>query len=465
MPGSLFSEFGPSSKDAWEKLAQKELKGRLHELPPWAIADELSFEPYVTSQQTELEKMAAMQRCQKKTPGWINMPEVTFTDPRKTNANIKNALANGADAIVLNLRDTELNRCEFPKLLHSLRLSDTPVFFQTGQNSGQLFSEISRHAGYYLKGGVAFDPVAEWMRTAKPFDESINAISELLHHTKNMREFRPYMVQTHLYHDQGASPVQELAYGIAATVTYMDLLTNNGVAPLLAFNRILFSVSVGTQYLTEIAKLRAFRYLLRNISRAYGLPDALCAPFLRARTSSFYHCGSSPHTNMIRACSEAMSAVIGGCNALTVQAFDQHRSVHTDFSERIARNVSSVLSYESALGVVADPAAGSYMLEDMSCKLADAAWKLFLDMEEKGGLIKCFENGLIQIELKKSLEQKVNALNHDQVMVGVNRFTEPGETAQNNTVHLDTNTTQPFTILNDRSSLSDYFHQHSLTKK
>jgi methylmalonyl-CoA mutase len=464
MPGSLFSEFGPSSKDAWEKLAQKELKGKLHEMPAWTISDELSFEPYLTGPEMDPEKMAAMQQCQKKTHGWINMPELTFTDPRKTNAAIKNALASGAEAIVLNLRDTELNRCEFPKLLHSLRLSDTPVFFQTDQNSGQLFSEISRHAGYYIKGGVAFDPLARWMQTAKPFDESINAISELLHHTKNMREFRPYMVQTHVYHNQGANPVQELAYTIAATAAYMDLLTDNGLAPLLAFNRILFSVSIGTQYLTEIAKLRALRYLLQKISRAYGLPDELCRPFLQARTSSFYHSGTLPHTNMIRACSEAMSAVIGGCNALTVQAYDQHQGTHSDFSERIARNVSAVLSFESALGVVADPAAGSYMLEDMSVRLADAAWKSFLDIEQDGGLIKCFERGFIQKELQKSLDQKANALNGDQVMVGVNRFTGPGEIIEADTENSANDTGRPFPLLNDRR-LSDYFRQHSLTKK
>jgi methylmalonyl-CoA mutase len=464
MPGSLFSEFRPSSKDAWEKLAQKELKGKLHELPPWTISPELTFEPYLTRDETDFEKIAALQQCQKKTTGWLNMPDITFTDPRKTNAAIKNTLNNGADAIFLDLRDMEINRCEFPKLLHNLRLSDTPVFFQTDKNGGQLFSEISKHAGYYLKGGVAFDPLSHWMRTGKPIKNPINSISELLHHTKTMREFRPYMVETHLYHNQGADPVQELAYTIAATVTYMDLLTDNGVAPLLAFSRILFSISVGTHYLTEIAKLRAFRYLLRKVSRAYGLPDELCIPFLQARTSSFYRSCTSLHTNMIRASSEAISAVIGGCNALTVQAYDHHSGIHSDFAERIARNVSSVLSYESALGIVADPAAGSYMLENMSYKLADAAWTLFLDIEEKGGLVKCFENGFIQNELKKSLERKVNALNHGQVMVGVNHFTEPGETIQTNTKTLDNSTAQQFTLLNDKY-LSDYFHQPNLTKK
>jgi methylmalonyl-CoA mutase len=457
MSGSLFSEFAPSSKTIWEKLAQKELKGKLGELPSWTIAAHVSIDPYLTSGELDAEKTADLQQAQKTLPGWLNMPEIVLTDPRKTNAIIKKALENGAQAILLDLGNTELDHCEFPKLLHGLRLSDTPVFFKTDKNAGQLFAEISKHAGYYLKGGLAFDPISHWMLTGRSFSESITSISELLHQTRNMREFRPYMVQTHLYHNNGADPVQELAFAIAAAATYMDLLTDLGITPLLAFNRILFSISVGPQYLTEIAKLRAFRYLLQKISRAYGLPDELCTPFLQARTSLFYHAGSAMHTNMIRSSCEAMSAVIGGCNALTVQAFDDHFGAPDDFSRRIAQNVSSVLCHESALSLVADPAAGSFLLETMSLKIADEAWKMFLKIEEMGGLIKCFENGFVQSALKKSFDQKVQGLNQNQVMVGVNRFTQ----AENKEIHHSkTNPASADGLLSEHF-LSDYYHAAS----
>ncbi|MCF2518244.1 methylmalonyl-CoA mutase family protein [Dyadobacter sp. CY351] len=380
-----FPEFSPSDKNAWEQRADKELKGRLKTLSDWTIGADLHLEPYVTRSEIAPEKMASMQACQKKTPGWQNLPMVKFSEPRPTNSAMKHALENGADSIMLDLGNASIAHCEFPKLLHGIRLSDTAIYFQTQENAADVFKEISKNAGYYLKGGIAFDPVAHQMRTGKSIGNSIDAIVSVLNQSRNMREFRAYIVEGHLFHNNGATPVQELAMLISATVNYLDLLTDKGISPLTAFNRALFTISIGTNFLSEIAKLRAFRFLLRKISNAYQLPAKLCTPFIQAQTSTFNDSASEPYTNMIRSASEAMSAVMGGCNALTVRPYDESTNKQSDFSARIARNVSSILAHESALAYVADPAAGSYMLEKMSLDMAARAWELFLEMEESGG--------------------------------------------------------------------------------
>ncbi|SKB91719.1 methylmalonyl-CoA mutase family protein [Dyadobacter psychrophilus] len=429
MSARLFSDFSPSGKDAWEKQAEKELKGRLKTLSDWTIGADLHLAPYLTNSEIDPEKMAAMQACQKKSPGWQNVPVVKFSEPRKTNVGMKHALENGADAILLDLGSADVAHCEFPKLLHGIRLSDTAIYFQTAENTADVFKEISKNAGYYLKGGIASDPIAEWMRTGKHFIDNINAIVSVLDQTRNMREFRVYMVDGQLFHNNGASPVQELAMMISGIVNYVDLLTDKEISPLTAFNRTMFSLSVGPEFFAEIAKLRAFRFLLSKISDAYQLPRALCKPFLQVQTSSFYNANVAPNTNMIRGSSEAMSAVMGGCNALTVRPFDHPFREPNDFSERIARNVSSILAHESALAYVADPAAGSYTLEKMSLDMADKAWELFLDMEAKGGFIKCFETGFIQNALKASLAQKAKDLGEDKVMIGVNKFIEDADSS------------------------------------
>ncbi|MCF0063707.1 methylmalonyl-CoA mutase family protein [Dyadobacter chenwenxiniae] len=428
MAARLFSDFSPSGPDAWQIQAEKELKGRLKTLSDWRIGVDLHLAPYLTLSETDPETMAAMQACQKKIPGWQNIPSVKFTDPRKTNVAMKQALANGADVILLDLGNTDLIHCEFPKLLHGIRLSDTAIYFRTGENAGDVFKEISKNAGYYLKGGVAFDPVAHWMRTGKSFADNLNAVISVLNQTRNMREFRAYMVEGHLFHNNGATLVQELGMMVSATVNYLDLLTDQKISPLIAFNRVLFSISIGTDFLAEIAKLRAFRFLLKKIADAYQLPHELCTPFIHAQTSTFFNADAAPYTNMIRASSEAMSAVMGGCNGLTVMPYDHQLKEQNDFSDRIARNVSSILSHESALAYVADPAAGSYMLEKMSLDIADKAWELFLEMEEKGGFVKCFETGFIQNQLNAALSHRIKDLSEGKVMIGINKYSEDTDT-------------------------------------
>jgi len=462
MPALLFSDFFPASKDSWEKIADKELKGQLKELSDWNIGSNIHFEPYLTEADTDAARLAGMQACQKKIPGWQNMPEVKFEAPFKTNAAIKHALENGADAIILDLGDTDLIHCEFPKLLHGIRLSDTPIYFRTAQNAENLFREISKNAGYYLKGGIAMDPIAHVLRTGTAVIDQIKSIATVLNQTRNMREFRVCMIDGNLYHNNGADQVQELALMIAATADYMDLITDEGIAPLTAFNRIIFSTSIGTEYLTEIAKIRALRYLLRRFSDAYQLPFKLCSPFIHARTSGFYQSWDAPHTNMIRASSEAMSAVIGGCNALTVTPYDAPLQDPSNFSARIARNVSSVLAHESGLAQVADPAAGSYMLETMSQQLAEHAWELFLEIEEKGGFMQCVESGFIQKQLNVSLEKKLNDLNSGKVMIGVNKFHEPGYDP-NPSENAGENSKSKGTMYMDDQNLAQCFRNSMLT--
>ena len=431
MSARLFSDFNAADKDAWEKQAEKELKGKLQTLSDWTIGSELHLEPYHTSADIDADHAAAMQACQKSIPGWKNMPELTFSEPLKTNADMKDALENGADAVILSLGKTSIKAYEFTKSLHGIKLSDTPVYFRTAESGLDLFREISKNAGYYLKGGIAFDPIANWMRTGEPVENHIHGIVSVLNESKNMRAFRPFMIEGHIYHNNGADQVQELSFMLAATVECLDLLTNEGVSPLVAFNRIFFSVSIGPEYLTEIAKLRALRYLLSKISDAYQLPAELCTPFIHAQTSTFYNANVAPYTNMIRSASEAMSGVVGGCDALTVVPYDNDLAEPNKFSARIARNVSLLLNHESAFGNVADPAAGSYMLETMSLKLADQAWEMFLNIEQQGGFMKSVESGFIGKELKKSLEQKVSDLNQKKVMVGVNKFAEGSPQIEN----------------------------------
>ncbi|GGH33872.1 hypothetical protein GCM10007423_24360 [Dyadobacter endophyticus] len=258
MSAKLFSEFSPSGKYAWKKLAAGELKGRTGLLDSWEIAAGLHFKPYVTAAEIDWETVAKVQKAQRKTAGWVNV------------------------------------------------------------NEGLI------------------------------------------------KESRPFSIEL-----QGTEPVSQLAGALAC---FSNLYYNQSPSPELAFEQTTFLVPLGCQYLTEIAKLRALRYLLSKMARAFGLPGH-SAPFIEASTSISYKVNEADYTNLIRATSQAMSAVIGGCDALTVLPYDQSANA---LAQRLATHVSYILEHESLLSQVADPAAGAYALEDMTLKLADAAWEAFL---------------------------------------------------------------------------------------
>lgn len=422
MSKNLFSEFAPSNKKTWQEQAEKEMNENLEKLKSTSQRAKIRVEPYLTAEDLNYAKVSDVQSAQKKVPGWLNFPKLKFSDPRATNFKIRAALESGANGVILDLDHTDLTKCEFPKLLHAIRLSDFPIYFENVQDPEILFDLISKGAGYYIKGGMACDPIANWMRTGNNYNAEISGIVELMNKTRNMREFLPVMVDGHIFHNAGADPVQEIAFSAATLVSYVDILTDLGIHPLMALNRFFFSISIGTEYISEIAKLRALRFVYRKITRAYKLPDELCNAFIHAKTSSFYNSELVPHNNMIRATTEAMSAVVGGCNALTVLPYDNSFKVSDEFSERIATNISSVMASETYLAHVADPSAGSYTIENLSIDMADAAWELFLKVEDQGGIFSSFKNGFVQDEIEKSWSEKIISIKDGRILIGVNKF-------------------------------------------
>ncbi len=115
-------------------------------------------------------------------------------------------------------------------------------------------------------------------------------------------------------------------------------------------------VPVGPAYFEEIAKFRALRRLC---------PDAR----IIARTSRWHATAYDPHVNLLRETTEAMSAIIGGCDALIVGQFTEARGMTDDLSERLALNTQLLLRDESYFGQVADPAAGSWYIESLTADL------------------------------------------------------------------------------------------------
>ena len=193
-------------------------------------------------------------------------------------------------------------------------------------------------------------------------------------------------------------------------------------------------MGVTSNYFMEIAKFRAGRMLWANIVKAYGPEkDCACKMFAHAVTSTWNQTVYDPYVNMLRGTTEAMSASIAGVHSLEVTPFDASFEAPTEFSQRIARNVELLLKHEAHFDQVVDPAGGSYYIETLTRSIADAAWKLFLEVEEKGGYVKAFEEGFIVERVKASAAAKdKNIATRRQILLGANQYPNFTETAADN---------------------------------
>jgi methylmalonyl-CoA mutase len=144
---------------------------------------------------------------------------------------------------------------------------------------------------------------------------------------------------------------------------------------------------------------------------------------MHAETSFWNMTIYDPYVNVLRTTTEAMSAALGGVDALTVKPFDAAFKTATEFSERIARNQQIILKEESHFNKVTDAAAGSYFIENLTDKIAAEAWRIFLEIEDAGGFIQALQKGVIQTMVREMQQTRLqNVATRKETILGTNQF-------------------------------------------
>ena len=179
----------------------------------------------------------------------------------------------------------------------------------------------------------------------------------------------------------------------------------------------------------QIAKFRAFRILFHQVALSYELEGFQPGTIKIHGVSSHWNKTLADiNNNMLRNTSEAMAAIIGGCDSIHITPHDSTLAPSSVSSRRIARNISNILKDEAYLDKVADPAAGSYYLENLTNELAKAAWALFKEIEKAGGFISSFKTNSIQDAIGKTRHKKFKHIaSRGTVIVGVNQYPDKTE--------------------------------------
>ena len=203
-------------------------------------------------------------------------------------------------------------------------------------------------------------------------------------------------------HEHGATATQEVAWALA-----------QGAERLAAGQPVTtIGFAVGSNHFMEIAKLRAARLLWAGVASAFGAPTAVR---LHARTAGENKTRYDASVNLLRVTTEALSAILGGCDSLTIApcGFDPH----------LADNVHHILREESHLDQVADPGAGAYSLEALTDAVAAEAWAAFQEIERAGGWAAFAASGALDAALASARAAKQEAVDtRRRTLVGTNNY-------------------------------------------
>lgn len=366
---NLFAEFAPTPKAGWISKIEKDLKGRPLTDLNWELDSSLIVAPFLHADDFAEKPEPILDNRDANT--WAVAEDIEVTDFKAANTQTLAALMAGVNAPRFVFEDFPTEN-QLSVLLENVALDYISTHFQEKtENHSPLsflknFHKIAGEKAAELKGAVHYDPFADGRHDVKSASDTINWTAE------NLPSFAVITVNAErFYHPEhsGEGAALELANALSAGENYLKRLTDNGLSVDLVQNHIAFRFQIGSSYFVELAKLRAFKLLWGNVLAAYDATPS--APRLFVRTSLVL-ADEDVNIHKIKATTQAMSAVMGGVETLTVAP-----SESSDFGRRIARNVQHLLSMESYLDRVADPAAGSYYIETLTEQLAETAWAAF----------------------------------------------------------------------------------------
>ena len=293
-------------------------------------------------------------------------------------------------------------------------------FIVAGEEQGHKKSDLS--------GTIQNDILKEFMvrnTYIYPPEPSMRIVADIIEYTSNeMPKFNSISISGYHMQEAGASLVQELAYTLADGKEYAKKAIEKGLDIDAFAGRLSFFFAIGMNFFMEAAKLRAARLLWHRIMTDLGAKNPR-SKMLRThcQTSGVSLQEQDPYNNVIRTAYEAMSAVLGGTQSLHTNALDEAMALPTDFSARIARNTQLILQEETGVSNVVDPLAGSYYVEKLTADLADAAWRLIKEVDEMGGMTKAVAAGMPKLRIEETAARRQADIDRgDQVIVGVNKY-------------------------------------------
>lgn len=411
---NLFSSFESTSKSEWIALLEKELKGEsIDKLQKVNPIEEIAYPSYFHRSDKGPEfsdpGVADFTRgVQQTSNDWHIGTCFRITTTQATNEEILTALMAGTTALVVHA--TNDATIDFSKLFAAVELQYIhSTFYPKTMEQAHDFAKF-----------VGENPAA----IVCDFNQALIAQKELFSNTN----LRPYGVNAYTAQQAGASTWQELAIALADGHELLVKQLDAGVAIDQAANAIHFVFGLGNNYFFEISKIRAFRSVWAQVVSVYEPKTAEAKKAIITAQTGFIRIGlKDPFTNLLRQTTEGMSAVIGGVFQLVIQPYDWHATPQkTDFTRRMATNISLLLKEESYLNYVIDPAGGAYAIDNLTVAIAERTWSEFQWIEKLGGI----EEDEVVTHLKAAIVEKAairlaKVQSKEDKIIGINSFENP----------------------------------------
>jgi methylmalonyl-CoA mutase len=419
------NDFTAQTKEDWLKQVSKELKGKpLDLVVRQALSSDLTLEPYYTKEENaDLEYLSSFENSHIKNSDdlsqvrWYNRAAVNFTNEGDTNKEILSLLNSGVEGVNIYI---EKPIKDWPKLLNGVALPYCEINFVFTElpTALEVIETFLISCGTnQIKGVFYFDQPLEWY--VENEKQLIDWYKEVIPLLNQFRSFRGIVIPAFGFQNKGFPITHEIAHTLHYMYRVVSQLAAYGIELKNLVRHMELMTSIGSKYNEEIAKIKAYRILSFQVFQSLGYATFDPSDLYISATSSIWNRAiQDEDNNILRNVVAAMAGAIGGVNGLYVQAHDKTFRESSEFSKRIAKNISVLMREESHLDKIVDPVAGSYYFKHLIDLTAKKSWEIFQEktnQEYDPG--KVLEEGE---QHRRSFLQKL--ADEKEVLIGVNKF-------------------------------------------
>ena len=280
-----------------------------------------------------------------------------------------------------------------------------------------------------LRGTLQNDILKEYIAQKEwiyPPEPSIRLITDIMGFcADHVPQWNTISVSGYHIREAGATAAQELAYTLADGFTYVEAAIEAGLDIDKVARRISYFFNAHMDFFEEIAKYRAARRIYaRRMRDKYGAKKEESWKLrFHTQTAGCSLTAQQPELNLVRTAYEAMSAALGGTQSLHTNSMDETLALPSDKAARLALRTQQVLAHETGVANTIDPLAGSYYVEALTDRMEKECLEIFDEIDARGGVLRCIEEGYFQREIAKSAyiyQREIDT--KDRIIIGVNDF-------------------------------------------
>jgi methylmalonyl-CoA mutase N-terminal domain/subunit len=297
-----------------------------------------------------------------------------------------------------------------------------------------LYIAVAEEAGVpreKLRGTIQNDILKEYMARGTyifPPRPSLRLITDVFAFCgREVPKWNTISISGYHIREAGCDAVQEVAFTLADGIAYVQAALDAGLDVDHFGAQLSFFFNVHNNLIEEVAKFRAARRMWSAIMR-----DRFHAKTDRARALRF-HCQTAgmtltaqqPLNNIARVTVQTLAAVLGGCQSLHTNSFDEALGLPTTEAATIALRTQQIVGYESGVADFVDALAGSYAVESLTAKIEKDAGRYLTRIDELGGMVDAIEQGYPQREIQNTAYAYQLEIEHKKrLIVGQNAFVQ-----------------------------------------